>query len=269
MGSDFRHIAACLGGWLGQARSLLLMTDYDGTLTPIVRNPRNARLSPRVRAHLETLTRSPGVRVAVISGRDLADVRGRVAVPEAIYAGCHGLEIEGPNLAFIHPDAEAQREAVRAIAETLTRRAGTIRGMKVEPKRLSVAVHYREVTDEHRHDVENELARAIQAPGVSLKVIHGLKVIEILPHVGWTKGQCALWIRDRLLHELSAPVKVLYMGDDWMEEDAFEMLSGQALTVRVAPDDVPSRADYRLIDAVEVQRLLATLAEVVARRGTS
>jgi trehalose-phosphatase len=245
------------------------MTDYDGTLTPIVRNPRDARLSPSVRAHLETLARTPGVRVAVISGRDLADVRERVAVPEAIYAGCHGLEIEGPNLSFIHPEAEAQGEAVRAIAETLTRRAGAITGMQVEPKRLSIAVHYREVTAEHRHDVESELARAIQAPGVTLKVIHGLKAIEILPHVAWNKGQCALWIRDRLLPELAAPVKVLYMGDDWMEEDAFEILGGQAITVRVAPEDVPSRADYRLIDAAEVQRLLAALADVVAKRKTS
>jgi trehalose-phosphatase len=265
--SDLRRLVTHLGRWLGEGRSLLLMTDYDGTLTPIVPDPRDASLPPAVRAHLETLARAPGVRVAVVSGRDLADVRRRVAVPEAIYAGCHGLEIEGPLLAFTHPEAEAQREVIRSVAETLGRSAYAIAGMRVEPKRLSVAVHYREVTDAHRRDMESELARAVRGLGVALKLMQGVEVVEILPHVAWNKGHCVLWIRDRILHELPAPVMVLFMGDDWTEENAFEALDGQAVTIRVAPDGVPSRADYWLIDVVEVQRLIGALAGVVRRRA--
>lgn len=267
--NDLQPILASLTDWLAGGGGLLLMTDYDGTLTPIVPDPADAELAPDVRAHLGTLARFPQMRVAVISGRDLADLRRRVAVPEVVYAGCHGLEIEGPDFTFSHPEAEAQQELVRTVGETLSRRAPSVAGMRVEAKRLAVAVHYRDVAAEEMRRVEIELARAIQRPGSRLKIFHGTKVLEILPQVGWNKGHCALWLRDRMLRELAAPAMVFYMGDDWTDELTFEALAGQAITVRVGAGDTPSKADYRLDSVVEAQRLLAALAEAVQPRSAA
>ncbi len=265
--NDLQRILAWLTDWLAGGGGLLLMTDYDGTLTPIVSDPGDADLDPEVRAHLATLGQSPQVRIAIISGRDLADVRRRVALPDLVYAGCHGLEIEGPDFTFSHPEAEAQQEFVRSVGEALSRRAPAVEGMRVEPKRLAVAVHYRDVAADEMRRVEMELARAIQRPGSRLKVFHGTKVLEILPQVGWNKGHCALWLRDRMVRELATPAMVFYMGDDWTDELTFEALAGQAITVRVGAGDTPSKADYRLDSVAEAQALVAALAGVAPPRG--
>jgi trehalose-phosphatase len=127
-----------------------------------------------------------------------------------------------------------------------------------------VAVHYRHVAADVIRRVEIELARAIQEqPGSLLKIFHGSKVIEVLPQVAWTKGECAQWIEERLRASLPEPALWLYLGDDWTDEHAFEVLRGQALTIRVG-DAVPaSKAAYRLNDVAEVHQLLALLADGV------
>jgi trehalose-phosphatase len=187
-----------------------------------------------------------------------------VGIPEVIYAGCHGLEVEGPNLTFRHPDALAQQRVLSAVGDTLARRAPSVSGMRVEPKGLAVAVHYRHVAPDEIRRVEIELARAIREQGSRLKIFHGTKVIEVLPQVAWTKGECAEWIRERVGSGLAGPFLWLYLGDDWTDEHAFEVLGGQALTVRVG-DAVPaSKAAFRLQDVSEVQQLLTALAEGAA-----
>jgi trehalose-phosphatase len=135
--------------------------------------------------------------------------------------------------------------------------------MRVEAKGLAVAVHYRHVAADEIRRVEVELARVMREQGSRLKIFHGSKVIEVLPQVAWTKGECAQWIRERLQASLPEPALWLYLGDDWTDEHAFEVLSGRALTIRVG-DAVPaSKAAYRLRDVDEVQQLLALLADGV------
>jgi trehalose-phosphatase len=132
--------------------------------------------------------------------------------------------------------------------------------MRVETKWLAVAVHYRHVAPDEIRRVEIELARAIREQGSRLKIFHGTKVIEVLPQVAWTKGECAEWIEERVGSTLSGPVRWLYLGDDWTDEHAFEVLGSRALTIRVG-DLVPaSKATYRLEDVAEVQQVLTALA---------
>jgi trehalose-phosphatase len=261
--SDLARLLGWVGDWVTGDGRLLLMTDYDGTLTPIVDDPADAFLAEDTREQLLRIARSARGSVAIISGRGLEDLRARVAIPEVIYAGCHGLEVMGPGLEFRHPDAVAQQTMLWAVGETLSRRAPTVSGMRVEAKGLAVAVHYRHVATDEIRRVEIELARAIQEQGSRLKIFHGTKVIEVLPQVAWTKGECARWIQERVLSTGpgSGPAFWLYLGDDWTDEHAFEVLSGRALTIRVG-DAVPaSKAAYRLRDVGEVQQLLAALAE--------
>jgi trehalose 6-phosphate phosphatase len=262
--NDPSHIVDELVERLGNGGHLLLLVDYDGTLSPIVPDPDEARLPEAVRDHLRSLARSPRVHLAVVSGRDVADLRQRVGVSEAIYAGCHGLDIEGPAFRFRHPDAEAQEDVLDAITRELSVRAPTLPGMRIEAKRFGLAVHYRHVARDQVRRVEIELARALKQGGSRLRIFQGSQAIEIQPQVGWTKGDGLLWIRDALARELSAPMTAVYMGDDWTDEKAFEALGSHALTVRIGSDVPASSASYRLPDVSAVHGLLAALAARVA-----
>ena len=84
-----------VGASVGGAPRILLFLDYDGTLTPLVSSPSAAFLAPSVRANLARLAGSRGARLAILSGRRLADLRARVALGGVLYGGCHGLEMAG------------------------------------------------------------------------------------------------------------------------------------------------------------------------------
>src|ERR1700746_3791428 len=74
--------------------ALAVFLDYDGTLSPIVSRPEQAVLSGSMPAVLRALvTKLP---VAILSGRDLEDVRQRVGIDAIVYAGSHGFDIAGP-----------------------------------------------------------------------------------------------------------------------------------------------------------------------------
>src|SRR5690242_10392430 len=75
-------------------RGLAIFLDYDGTLTPIVSDPEKALLSDSMRQTLQEL--ATHIAVAILSGRDLDDVRRRVGIDKIIYAGSHGFDIAGP-----------------------------------------------------------------------------------------------------------------------------------------------------------------------------
>ncbi|MBI4591019.1 MAG: trehalose-phosphatase [Candidatus Rokubacteria bacterium] len=263
---DLARIFSELAEGLATGVSFLLLTDYDGTLTPLVGNPAEARLSREVRDDLRVLAQSPHVRVGILSGRDLRDLRARVGIPNVVYAGCHGLEVEGAGISFRHPEAEARRPAVRALARALRVRSASIPGMRVEAKELSVAVHYRTVSPQAINRLEREVAQAIRERWDCFTILRGKKVIEILPRVPWNKGECALWIRDQVLAEAHSAVRALYVGDDRTDELVFEALAGKAITVKVGSGRSPSAAAFRLSDVSDVHRLLSALAAEVSER---
>jgi trehalose-phosphatase len=252
--------------------SLVLLSDYDGSLTPIVGDPADARLSGEVRQDLRILSRSPRVRVGIVSGRALADVRRRVNVPGLVYAGCHGLEVAGRGIHYRHLVAERSRSALDAVVQALAAQAASVEGLLVEAKGLAVAVHYRHVDPEDVPLLEVQVERAVghacaQSPGARLRVLRGNHVLEVIPDVAWGKGECALWIASRIGLELPRPVRMLYMGDDWTDEIAFRVLAGKAVTVRVGRRDDTTAAGYRLPDVSHVLRLLSALAEDVGDRS--
>src|SRR6266481_8099410 len=78
----------------GRSHRVAVFLDYDGTLTPIVGRPENAWLSDSMRQTLREL--AVRARVAILSGRDLDDVRRRVDIDSIVYGGSHGFDIAGP-----------------------------------------------------------------------------------------------------------------------------------------------------------------------------
>ncbi len=260
------RLSAEFSDWVGAGGALLLLSDFDGTLAPLASDPADVRASPAVREALAVLPTLPDVRVAIISGRDIADLRGRLGIPRLIYGGCHGLEVSGPELAFRHPEAERQRPLIEAVASCLAQSARGVPGMRVEPKTLGVAVHYREVAPEDMTEVESRVERALRQPAARFQVLRGKHVVEILPHVGWNKGACALWIRSQLLPRLHTPVRMVYVGDDVTDELAFRALHTKATTIRVGPEGPPSTASHRFDDVADVEQLLVAIARAAGRR---
>ena len=230
----------------------MVILDYDGTLTSIVPSPRAAALAPSMRATLARLAERERARLAILSGRALADVRARVAVGDVIYGGCHGLEIEGCGLSFRHPRVRASR--VVAARRALAAGAAAIPGAHVEFKGLAVSLHYRHVALPGHDGVRALVARVLRHVP-SLALIPGHEVFDFVPRVGWGKGQAARWIvrhAGRVLRP-GSPV-VLYAGDDTTDEAAFAALKGRALTVRVGGGE--SGAEYAVSGVREVHVLL-------------
>jgi trehalose 6-phosphate phosphatase len=256
--TDLTWVSSRLAG-----RRPALFLDYDGTLTPIVERPEDALLSPDTRRTLRDAARV--MPVALVSGRDLADVRKLVGIPEIIYAGSHGLDIEGPGLRLELPQGVDAPGDLEKSAEDLAKLLAPIPGARLERKRFAVAVHYRQVADEDLGRVES-VVDLVQARFSGLRKTGGKKVFELRPDIDWDKGRAIRWLLSRL--GLDSPdVLPIYIGDDLTDEDAFEALRGRGTAILVSEQPQPSAASYRLNDTDQVAALLRHLVETEAGDG--
>ncbi len=223
-------------------------------------SPATAVLAPSVRATLARLAGSPRARVAVLSGRSLADVRARVGLAGVVYGGCHGLQIRGGGLAFRHPGASAAR--VAAARRALARGAAAIPGARVEWKGLAVSLHYRQVA-RARQEEARRLAARVARRMPDLRAIPGHAVVDFVPRVRWSKGEAARYIVRgvRASRRARAPL-VLYAGDDVTDEAAFAALRPTGITVRVGRRR--GGAEYSLRDVGQVHALLHWLVAALA-----
>jgi trehalose-phosphatase len=242
-------IRAAAGG-----RRLALFLDYDGTLTPIVGRPEAAVLGEDMREVLRRLAARHAV--AIVSGRDLEDVRRRVGLEDVHYAGCHGFEIAGPRGNRVHGAAAAAAPQLAAAADQVAHDIRGLPGVQLERKRFTLAVHYRRARDADVPAVRAAVARA-QAHHPALRITSGKKVFELQPDVDWDKGRAVLWLIQTLVLQDALPV---YIGDDVTDEDAFRALAQRGVGVAVQETAQPTAADYTLRDPGEVRALLASLA---------
>ena len=157
--------------------------------------------------------------VAILSGRDLADIRSRVAIPGIWYAGSHGFELTEPDGTYHQNEAALAAVSVleRAAAELDASLAG-IPGVRVEHKRFAVAVHYREVAPQHIGEIISATNKLGQRDG--LRVTSGRMLVELRPDLDWDKGTTLAWIRDRI--DATGSLLPIYIGDDLTDEDAFD-----------------------------------------------
>lgn len=235
-------------------RRLALFLDYDGTLTPIVERPEDAVLAEETRAVLRRLARRHAV--AIVSGRDLQDVRTRVGVEGLHYAGSHGFDIAGPGGGHVHGAARGAEPRLAAAADELETRTAQLAGVQVERKRFAVAVHYRRARKSDAPRVEAAVDRALaRHPG--LRKTGGKMIFELRPDVDWDKGRAVRWLIDDLELQDAVPV---YIGDDLTDEDAFRALAGRGVGIAVQESPQPTAATYTLRDPDEVRALLAGLA---------
>ncbi len=259
-------------------RPLLVVSDFDGTLSQIVNDPWGASILPLGRRALRALATLEGVHVVVLSGRSSADVAARVRVGGVSYVGNHGMERgyvprRGRPEQLSADVDEASHEAVHAaerLADELPRVVDEP-WLIVEHKPPSVAIHWRQAPD-----IEAAAARVMAAvdeldPDHVLERFPGRRVLELRPPGAVAKGEAF----ERMVAEFK-PRSVFLLGDDISDAMAFSALrrlraagvtDGVAVAVQAraeVPLQVLEAADIVLSSPVDATRFLSALARRLA-----
>jgi trehalose 6-phosphate phosphatase len=235
---------------------LVVLLDVDGTLAPIAPRPADATVPPVARGAIQTLARTDGVVVGLVSGRTAEDARRLVGIDPVWVIGNHGAEIVAPDgHETVEPRVAAYEAAVAA-----ARRALEVQGVAVEDKRWTLTVHYRGLESDPRDIVSRVAAE------YGLVTATGKKVLELRPPVEVNKGTAVIVLAERV-GGLGAEASLLYAGDDTTDEDAFLALRSRvprAVTLYVDGDEGSPEtcAEYIVADPMEMGSLLAWLAEL-------
>jgi trehalose-phosphatase len=245
----------------GRSRQVAVFLDYDGTLTSIVSQPENAWLSDSIRQALRELAvRAP---VAILSGRDLDDVRRRVDIDSIVYGGSHGFDIAGPR-GLRRQMATEFLPDLDVVEKELHEALDGISGARVERKHFSIAAHYRNVSDDDVPKVQRAVS-TVAARHRELRTIDGKKVYELLPDIAWDKGKAVIWLLETLgLESRSGGIRPVYIGDDRTDEDAFRALEQSGIGILVSEQSQPTAASYSLKNPAEVEGFLRALSATLA-----
>ena len=237
-----------------------LFLDFDGTLVPIQNDPTKCMLSWDMKGKLEAIALSGKACIALLSGRTLADIKKRVRIQGIYYGGSHGLEITGPNLRYVHPDALMGKQAIVTICRKIEKGISNIEGAMIEKKKFGCTLHYRMANKEGRELIQRAFHGVIAEGGYgqSVTVIQGKKILEAAPNTSWDKGGAALFI----LQELKTDYLPIYVGDDLTDETAFNALKEKGITIRVGRSK-KTAAKYYLKGQWEVSRLLKHLHNLI------
>jgi trehalose 6-phosphate synthase/phosphatase len=248
--------ASWLSEFLARYR-LALFLDYDGTLCPLQDHPTKARLTTKMRKALAACAERKDTDIAIVSGRAIDDIRQIVKQPTLTYAGNHGLEISSDGSEpFVHDDLVHFRARSEELARDLAKLE--VDGAWIEAKGPTLTYHYRAVPEDRREGLVEEARRIINLAGYQARGAH--LALEARPPIGWDKGHAVLHIlRARYGPAWSERVRVIYVGDDQTDEDAFRFLAGLATTFRVGSADTPTAATRRLPDVNAVRALLEWL----------
>lgn len=237
---------------------ILIASDFDGTLSPIVGHPSEAQLLPET---LEILSKAAACRrltLAVISGRGLADIRNRVPLDIA-FGGNHGLEIAGSDWSYEHEEARELRPTLMRACEALTPVARRWPGAWVEDKGLSATLHFRGVDPEGRSSLLFDARRALRIfePGLVFRMAK--LALELRPDVLWDKGDALRYIREK-----AGPFAAcISLGDDRTDEAMFRANRGQ-LNLRIG-HAAATAADVCLANPAEAAAVLRRLVSAAAK----
>lgn len=243
-----------------KSKSILLLLDYDGTLTPIAPTPAAAVLDNRVKKTLASIARKDKYSIGIISGRSLSEVKRLVRIKGIYYAGNHGLEIEGEGVNFVHPDFLRFQPGIKEIHQMLRAITRGIKGVVLEDKGLTLSLHYRLVDKKWLPGLKrafNELCLPYQKRD-RVKLTSGKKVLEVRPAIAWGKGEALKKIK-----QLTQPTSgdlTLYIGDDKTDEGAFKVIKGRDISILVGKIS-RSSARYYLKDTKEVEEFLERIDE--------
>ncbi len=231
-----------------------LFLDFDGTLVELAETPDSIRVSPRLRSLLDRLRHRLEGRLAIVSGRSLADLDRHLPSSGIAFSGSHGLELklaDGTALPLSVPIG------LDDVHERVRRFAAETDGLIAEEKPAGIALHYRRAPDAGARVAQfmEELARK---RGFSVQ--HGAMVSELRPD-GADKGDA---LRAFMTEPEFADARPLFVGDDLTDEHGFAAaaeLGGAGILVGPARK---TAARYRLPSVAAVADWLSLHPEAAA-----
>lgn len=242
-------------------KELFVALDFDGTLAPINNDPDAVDISSEMKKRLKNL--AARCRVAIVTGRDLGDIRERVGLEELYYSGSHGFEIAGPpGSGLFFEVGQDFLPALESAEESLAGLIENIPGAVLQRKRFSISVHYRLVEESLVARLKNEVDDVV-------KGLNGLvsrpdkKAIEILPGMKWNKGYALLWLLEAMGMNPENSFAIS-LGDDVTDEDAFRAVKGRGAGIIVMGTEPPQEtfADYRIATTAEAGRFIEILERI-------
>jgi trehalose 6-phosphate phosphatase len=238
-----------------------LITDVDGTISPIVAEPELAAVLPSARAALEGLAQELDL-VAVVSGRTVREARRLVGLEGLVYVGNHGLEVDGQVVAEARPWVAR----LAAVLDEVARKVHEP-GVRIENKGVTGSIHYRLAAEPERahQQLLEVLAQCALTSGLRLE--EGRMVLNLLPPLRVSKGSAVRWLAGE--HGLK---RLVYLGDDVTDAHAFEALramraGGDAETLAIGvvgpetPPSVRQLADEAVPSVPAVAELLGRVLE--------
>jgi trehalose 6-phosphate phosphatase len=241
------ELAALLG-----APDSALFLDFDGTLVDIAPHPDQVVVEPDMPAALTALQARLGGRLAVVSGRPIAELDRMLAPLVLPAAGVHGMERRAPGVGadaitrLPAPDFTRVRAAAQALADLHP-------GLWVEEKYGALALHYRQAP-QLEEVCRSAIAAAVEG-SPELLVMPGKMIVEVKA-AGIGKGTA---IRDLMAQAPFAGHHPVFAGDDTTDEAGFEYLQSIGGTgVKIGPG--PSAARYRIASAADLRAALAQAA---------
>jgi len=231
------------------AGNVAIFLDFDGTLVSLRPRPEDVRVPKGVRQLLRRLARHEGVVVVIASGRRVRDLKRLIGLKRLRYFGVHGAEPQGGGMQL----SKRTRTALREAHGSFVREAVHLRGVWVEPKGISFAVHYRRAASPSVLRARQCLLRIVGDFGDVLRILNGKEVWEVLPReIGGKWG-----VVEKVTGEMPEGAAIIYIGDDETDEEAFRVLPDQ-ITVAVGKR-INTAARYYLPSSASVLRFLAQL----------
>lgn len=240
----------------------VLFLDFDGTLSPIVKNPSLAHPPARILKVLKSLQKKRNLQLAVVSGRDLAALKKFLPLRGLVLAGNHGAVIQGSGFRFLDPGARRFRSVLEGLERKVRRALIGFPGIRYEHKIYGLTVHYRDLCPEQTRRASRVLKRVLSPSLVrnECKMRSGKKVWELCPPESWGKGDAVLWLMKKLKVKHSRTL-VIYIGDDVTDEDAFRVLRKTGAGIRVAASrSKKSAASFYLKSTKEVALFLESFS---------
>ncbi|KAK9467110.1 glycosyltransferase family 20-domain-containing protein [Lipomyces arxii] len=261
------------------AKRRLFMFDYDGTLTPIVKDPAAAVPHVRVIDTLEKLSSDPANQVWIISGRDQKFL-------ETYLGGNPRLGLSAEHGCFIRPIGENKWKNLtetfdmswqKDVIDIFNYYTERTQGSFIERKRAAVTWHYRRADPEYgafqARECQNHLENTVTSK-YDVEVMAGKANLEVRPRFV-NKGEIAKrlvaeYAANPETHATGGPDFVLCMGDDSTDEDMFRALhkvdsldQGATFTVTIGPSSKMTTATWHMLDSFEAVAAVGAMVGTV------
>ena len=234
-------------------KRLVMFLDFDGTLVRIAPMPNSVRLDEGTRVVLQKLAGHRNVTLAVISGRQRAELRRYIGIRKMKYMGLYGWESDGKKRVPFPVRVALTRALVELLAEL-----HAYPGVWIEPKRNTFSVHLLGASNETQRQVREQLKKRVRPLNGTLRMMTNLRDIEVAPV---TIGDKGVAVRKVLGEPAMRGALPIYFGDDFSDEPGFAA-ARKGIPILVGKRRA-TRAKFSLRGPAEVAEALSRMEEII------